>query len=684
MTGLRTPIVTVITGEGGSGGALALAVGDVVLALENSIYSVISPEGAPTSCGAPRAAPRGGGGDAADRAPSSSRSASSTESSPSPGVARTDHARRRAACASAIIAPARQRSPAAPTDDARRRALRALSRAGRVHDRAGRARAPPERPGSPIASATSSTRPCRSWQSARGGRLRRPRRRRAARPGRGLTDDRRAPPTRAPHGPCGHRPAGRRPLPRLIERLGASGLGELEVREDGWRVRLRRLGSSGTRSRERGGRGSRRRRPSGRRRADRVAAFPRGAADVLGGHRSPRGRRPRLAVRPPRPLGGARRDLAGGRLLPPRDGDVGRASRSARGDRARLRGRARRSARRSSRPPTASSRSSSSRARRVEYGQDLDPHRAARAAIGEAALMFSSILIANRGEIALRILRACRRLGIAGGRRLQRGRPRQPARPARRRGDLHRPRRCAPSYLSAPARHLGRARDRLRRDPSGLRLPVRGRRVRRGRPRPRPDVHRPAAGGARAVRLEGRHAPLLAGHGLPTIPGSGMLRDDAHALAEADRIGYPVLIKPSAGGGGKGMRMVRSPRELSRRSRSAGPRRRPRSATTPSTSRSGSRRTATSRSRSSSTATATASTSASATAPSSAATRRSSRRRPRRRSTPARARDARRAGDRAAVVAAGYENIGTLEFLVDRDGNATSSRSTAGSRSSTR
>jgi acetyl-CoA carboxylase carboxyl transferase subunit alpha len=46
MSGLRTPIVTVITGEGGSGGALALAVGDVVLALENSIYSVISPEGA--------------------------------------------------------------------------------------------------------------------------------------------------------------------------------------------------------------------------------------------------------------------------------------------------------------------------------------------------------------------------------------------------------------------------------------------------------------------------------------------------------------------------------------------------------------------------------------------------------------------------------------------------------------
>jgi acetyl-CoA carboxylase carboxyl transferase alpha subunit len=45
MSGLRTPIVTVITGEGGSGGALAIAVGDVVMALENAIYSVISPEG---------------------------------------------------------------------------------------------------------------------------------------------------------------------------------------------------------------------------------------------------------------------------------------------------------------------------------------------------------------------------------------------------------------------------------------------------------------------------------------------------------------------------------------------------------------------------------------------------------------------------------------------------------------
>lgn len=48
MTGIRVPIVTVVIGEGGSGGALGIAVGDRVLMLENSVYSVISPEGCAT------------------------------------------------------------------------------------------------------------------------------------------------------------------------------------------------------------------------------------------------------------------------------------------------------------------------------------------------------------------------------------------------------------------------------------------------------------------------------------------------------------------------------------------------------------------------------------------------------------------------------------------------------------
>ena len=45
MTRLAVPVVVVVLGEGGSGGALALGVGDVVLAMENATYSVISPEG---------------------------------------------------------------------------------------------------------------------------------------------------------------------------------------------------------------------------------------------------------------------------------------------------------------------------------------------------------------------------------------------------------------------------------------------------------------------------------------------------------------------------------------------------------------------------------------------------------------------------------------------------------------
>src|SRR5512142_2594117 len=45
MAGLRTPIIVTVIGEGGSGGALAIAVGDVTLMLQYAVYSVISPEG---------------------------------------------------------------------------------------------------------------------------------------------------------------------------------------------------------------------------------------------------------------------------------------------------------------------------------------------------------------------------------------------------------------------------------------------------------------------------------------------------------------------------------------------------------------------------------------------------------------------------------------------------------------
>ena len=176
--------------------------------------------------------------------------------------------------------------------------------------------------------------------------------------------------------------------------------------------------------------------------------------------------------------------------------------------------------------------------------------------------MFSKVLIANRGEIALRILRACRRLGItsvvAYSEADRESRAVQLADeaicvgpPESRRSYLN-----APSLLSAAllsgceAIHPGYGflseDDTFAEMTRAHGLAFIG---------PPPEVLERFASKA-GTRT------LLAKHGLPTIPGSGLLRDDAQALSEAERIGYPVLIKPSAGGGGKGMRMVRSPREL--------------------------------------------------------------------------------------------------------------------------
>jgi acetyl-CoA carboxylase alpha subunit len=45
MVNLRTPVISVVIGEGGSGGALALSVADEIWMLEHSVYSILSPEG---------------------------------------------------------------------------------------------------------------------------------------------------------------------------------------------------------------------------------------------------------------------------------------------------------------------------------------------------------------------------------------------------------------------------------------------------------------------------------------------------------------------------------------------------------------------------------------------------------------------------------------------------------------
>jgi len=177
--------------------------------------------------------------------------------------------------------------------------------------------------------------------------------------------------------------------------------------------------------------------------------------------------------------------------------------------------------------------------------------------------MFSRVLIANRGEIALRILRACRRMGISAvvayseadrdSRAVQMADEAICVGPA----EARRSYLSVASILSAAvvtgcdAVHPGYGflseDDTFAEMTRAHGLTFIG---------PPPEVLERFASKAGTRQLLGRQ-------GLPTIPGSdGMLRDDDHALAEAERIGYPVLIKPSAGGGGRGMRLVRSTREL--------------------------------------------------------------------------------------------------------------------------
>jgi acetyl-CoA carboxylase biotin carboxylase subunit len=177
--------------------------------------------------------------------------------------------------------------------------------------------------------------------------------------------------------------------------------------------------------------------------------------------------------------------------------------------------------------------------------------------------MFRKVLIANRGEIALRVLRACRALGVesvvAYSEADRESLPAQLADEAICIG----PADATGSYLSAPAvisAALITGCDAIHpgygflSEDEGFAEVVAAHGL--------TFIGPPAGVLERFASKEGTRR-LLAAHGLPTIPGSdGMLRDEMHALNEADRIGYPVLIKPSAGGGGKGMRMVRTAREL--------------------------------------------------------------------------------------------------------------------------
>lgn len=177
--------------------------------------------------------------------------------------------------------------------------------------------------------------------------------------------------------------------------------------------------------------------------------------------------------------------------------------------------------------------------------------------------MFRKVLIANRGEIALRIIRACRELGLrtvavhsdvdaealhvrAADESVCIG----PASP--RRSYLHIPAIIAAAEITgAEAIHPGYGF--LSENPTFAEVCARCNLVFIG----------PTAGAMRQWGDKVRARENARRFGLPLLPGTGVLRDAAHAAEEARRIGYPVILKASGGGGGRGMKVVRREDDVS-------------------------------------------------------------------------------------------------------------------------
>ena len=177
--------------------------------------------------------------------------------------------------------------------------------------------------------------------------------------------------------------------------------------------------------------------------------------------------------------------------------------------------------------------------------------------------MFSKVLIANRGAIACRIIRTLKRLGVQSVAVYSEADAQ--ARHVREADEAYLigPAPAAESYLRAE-RILEVARQ------CGAQAIHPG----YGFLSENPDFAEaceaagiafvgPTAQQMRAFGLKHTARDLAQAQGVPLLPGTGLLGDAAQARAEAARIGYPVMLKSTAGGGGIGMRLVWSESELS-------------------------------------------------------------------------------------------------------------------------
>ena len=180
-------------------------------------------------------------------------------------------------------------------------------------------------------------------------------------------------------------------------------------------------------------------------------------------------------------------------------------------------------------------------------------------------MRFSKILIANRGEIALRILRTCEEMGIATvavhSTVDQQALHVQLADEAVCIGEAI----SSKSYLNIPniiAAALTRNATAIHPGYGFLAENARFVEICTDH-----QIHfiGPSAAAMRAMGDKSTAKETMQQAGVPTVPGSdGLVADEELAHKLACQIGYPVMIKATAGGGGRGMRLVREPEDLSR------------------------------------------------------------------------------------------------------------------------
>ena len=177
--------------------------------------------------------------------------------------------------------------------------------------------------------------------------------------------------------------------------------------------------------------------------------------------------------------------------------------------------------------------------------------------------MFRRVLIANRGEIADRILRACASLGIESVVAHSDADRDAPWLEAATDTVCVGPGRAGESYLDASAILQAAAQTDCQAVHPGYGFLSENALFAARCEQQGLTFIGPKAGAIGRMGDKAAAKRTMAEHGLPVIPGSpGVLAGTDEARAEAARVGYPILLKASAGGGGKGMRLCHEPGQI--------------------------------------------------------------------------------------------------------------------------